>query len=331
MKFSLPASAIFLPVTMLCLALPVQAASFDCTKASGALEKAICASPQLGVQDEEIAMAYRHLLGSVSTPWDELVKKSQREWLRARSAEMADLKGKELDDALQTSMRNRLDALNGALIIQNGMHLLAVDRAVMQKVAPDRVAYAQGQQQVTQTSSLLYLLDDVPGAKRFNALIDKTFAQMLDATATAEGEYDLSAELNFASPELVSVNLGSSEFGFGAAHPVAGTRQLNFLLAEGRLLRVHDLFTGRGHEDLILRNATQAFAEAGLKPLASVREARALLLDPRNWALDARGLTVVVPPDSLFAHVDGSPEVPPVLWKSFQGQLTPLAEKIFGK
>jgi len=331
MKFPLSAPAIFLLVTMFSAALPAQAASFDCAKAAGALEKAICASTQLAAQDEEITVAYRHLLGSVSSPWDELVKKSQREWLRARSAEMADLKGRELEEALQASMRNRLDALNGALIKQNGMHLLALDRAVMQKVAPDRVAYAQGQQQVTQTSSLLYVLDDVPGAKRFNALIDKSFAQTLDATATAEGEYDLSAELNFASPELVSVSVSSSEFGFGAAHPVAGIRQLNFLLAEGRVLRVHDLFTGRGHEDLILRNATQAFAEAGLKPLASVREARALLLDPRNWALDGRGLTVVVPPDSLFAHVDGSPEVPPVLWKSFQGQLTPLAEKIFGK
>lgn len=330
MKPILSALAVFGAIC-LCGGKPVHAAGFDCAKAVAAVEKAICASPQLGPLDDEVAVAYRRLQGSLARPWDELVRQSQREWLRSRGEETADLKGRELDDALLASLKDRLSALNGALITQNGVHLLSIDRAVVQKVAPQLAEYAQGQHQVTQNATALYVLDDLPGARKFNALIDRLLAQATDPGVAADGEYSVSVELDFASRSLVSAGVSSSVFGFGAAHPVEGQHQVNYLLAEGREMQAHDLFRGHAYENVILESATKAFVDAGLKPLASAREARAALLNPQNWALSGRGLTVVVPPDTLFAHADGSPDVPTLPWKTFQGQLTTLGENVFGK
>lgn len=44
---------------LLLLATPAHAASFDCTKATTAVEKAICASPRLNALDDELAIAVR--------------------------------------------------------------------------------------------------------------------------------------------------------------------------------------------------------------------------------------------------------------------------------
>lgn len=321
-----------LPLHLLLVLLwPAAAVATDCARAATAPDRAVCASPRLLVLDEEVGVAAQRLAASLPAPWDETVRKSQREWLRTRGLDAAELRGKALDEALRVSMQGRIEALNGAVIARNRVRLLSIERAVVQKVAPERLEDARGRRQVVQHAALLYVLDGQGGAQQFNALIDTLAGPMLDPERAADGEYSMGASLNFVSPDLLAVGIVTSSFGFGAAHPVEGARQVNFLPAQGRLLVAEDLFAGHDHERLILHRAAQAFADAGLKPLAGGQEARALLLNPQNWVLDARGLTVVVPPDTLFAHADGSPEVSTLLWKDLQPGLTPFAQRVFLK
>lgn len=331
MRYPLSVLSPALLLVLLCPVWPASAAVADCARTVTPAEKAVCASPRLLALEEEVAVAAQRLAGSLPAPWDEVVRKSQREWLHTRGLDAAELRGKALDEALRGSLQRRIEALNGAVIARNRVRLLSIDRAVVQKVAPERLEDARGRRQVVQHAAPLYLLDEQGAAQPFNALIDTLVGPMLDPDRAADGEYSMSASLNFVSPDLLAVGIVTSSFGLGAAHPVEGARQINFLPAQGRLLVAEDLFAGHDYERLIQRRAAQAFADAGLKPLAGGQEARALLLNPQNWVLDARGLTVVVPPDTLFAHADGSPEVPTLLWKDLQPGLTPFAQRVFLK
>lgn len=60
------------------------APSFDCAKASGPVEQAVCADPQLAADDVKLALVYKAALG-VYAGADRLdLQRSQRDWLRAR-------------------------------------------------------------------------------------------------------------------------------------------------------------------------------------------------------------------------------------------------------
>lgn len=311
------------------------AASFDCAKAGTLVEKTLCGNADLGKLDESVAQTYQQLLVSVGSPWDDLVKKSQREWLKARNDDVnTSAPGKEMVDALTASLKARLASLNRAVTTQNGLRFLTVDRLALHKLdktdIPADSAYAR-QRYVRQSRSPVYLLSDVPGAKAFNARMDKDFALPKEPAGGSSEETGSAARVNFASPELLSITIISDYFGIGAAHPMAALTQFNYLLAEGKTLTAKDIFTGKAYGDIITRHVTNQFKKADLEPFAKPAEVRALLLDPQNWALSPKGLEIIITPDSLFSHAVGSPEIPALPWKTFKGQLTPLATKLFGQ
>lgn len=322
-----------LTLAALCAAaLPSFAASFDCAKAGTLVEKTICAQPALSKQDDTIAQTYKQLLSSVGAPWDEKIKQSQREWLKTRNDDASTAApGKEMTEALQTAFTNRLQALNTAVSSQNGLRFLTVNRVVLHKLdkssIPDDSMYAK-QKYVRQERSPLYLISDVPGAGAFNALMDKEFALPKAPAEGASEETSSGATLTFASPELVSLNIGSYFYGIGAAHPMSGSTQLNYLLAESRKLQARDVFASPAHANVITRHVMQEFKKADLEALATPAEIRQYVLDPQHWALSAKGLGVVIAQDSLFPHVVGEPEVKVLPWSAFKGQLTPWAAKV---
>lgn len=57
----------------------VYAASFNCSKASSKVEKAICADPELSKLDEDMAAAYKEMLKAHPLP--EFIQARQRDWL----------------------------------------------------------------------------------------------------------------------------------------------------------------------------------------------------------------------------------------------------------
>ncbi|MBZ0093917.1 MAG: lysozyme inhibitor LprI family protein [Sulfuricella sp.] len=67
----------------LVMALPAQAASFDCGKAQSTVEKMVCTDTELSRLDEEIAKVYGEVLKIF--PDEALLKKQQRGWLKARN------------------------------------------------------------------------------------------------------------------------------------------------------------------------------------------------------------------------------------------------------
>lgn len=85
--------------------------SFDCADAKREVEKAICADPQLGMLDRQLAEAYERALKSMSRRSAADLRKSQHDFLAIRDASFRrpgyDLK-KVMQDRLQ-----RLNAMEG--------------------------------------------------------------------------------------------------------------------------------------------------------------------------------------------------------------------------
>lgn len=73
-------------LTILSLLIPLttHAASFDCTKAKAADEKAICASPELNDKDVEMTTTYRLLRGLFAMGVQGDMQDAQQAWLKNR-------------------------------------------------------------------------------------------------------------------------------------------------------------------------------------------------------------------------------------------------------
>lgn len=93
----------------LTLSFAAHAASFDCGKASTKVEKLICADAELSKLDEAIAKVYGEVLKKF--PDEALLKKQQREWLKARN------RCKEVS-CLGDYYRGRLAELNEANVFK---------------------------------------------------------------------------------------------------------------------------------------------------------------------------------------------------------------------
>jgi uncharacterized protein YecT (DUF1311 family) len=64
------------------------AASFDCTKAGNATEKAICTDPGLSRQDEALAALYQRQLEMPDAgQWATILRRDQRDWIAVRNRE----------------------------------------------------------------------------------------------------------------------------------------------------------------------------------------------------------------------------------------------------
>ena len=60
----------------------LMAASFDCTKATTAQEKAICADPELSRLDDSMSADYRAAMAWLPPAGKPFLREAQREWLR---------------------------------------------------------------------------------------------------------------------------------------------------------------------------------------------------------------------------------------------------------
>lgn len=88
---------------LLALALPAQAASFDCAKASTKVEKLICSDDVLSKLDEELNAAYKTALQDEKQA--DSIKQAQKQWVKERNV---------CEDAgcLEMTYRSRIDELN---------------------------------------------------------------------------------------------------------------------------------------------------------------------------------------------------------------------------
>lgn len=90
----------------LCLFISIMnAASFDCNKASSKLEKTICSNTELSLLDKEMLDVYRNTISNQNNETKKQIKEEQRYWIKNVQSKCKTI------TCLSTSYKNRIEEL----------------------------------------------------------------------------------------------------------------------------------------------------------------------------------------------------------------------------
>jgi hypothetical protein len=177
-------------------------------------------------------------------------------------------------------------------------------------------------------------LSDAADWKAWNSAIEREAAEMAEvgppeyAWDGDTGNTDAGGEVYFVNSQIVAATVESDWD--GGAHPNWASEQFNWLLREHRQLRAEDIFkVGTGWDKVIRSNCDKGLRKQLGEDYASYSEPGKLadtlhriLIDPKNWEIDRKELTVV------FRDYADSPHVSPAMpvtttWTQLKSYLNP--------
>jgi hypothetical protein len=160
-----------------------------------------------------------------------------------------------------------------------------------------------------------------PPATAWKALVD------------ADMDMDVNASLGIVEKDLVTTTVDSQWYGHGAAHANLNFIQFNWMLREKREMRPEDVFrAGSGWDAAILGQCERSVSRQLIQELGAdnakiwldnlPKELHGLILDPRNWLLDGKGLTIPFEPYAVACHACTPPPVT-IPWTDLKPYLQP--------
>ncbi|MEQ8266215.1 MAG: lysozyme inhibitor LprI family protein [Parvibaculum sp.] len=287
---------------------PATAASFDCAKASSAREKTVCADPQLSKTDEEIAAAYAAARAALSPEGAEIMRKSQRSWLR--------FLGKACPEGdavcLGPWFDDRAKFLAGAVTEKSGRTFLAADEWTF--IAPETPARdaedaLPGENAMRYRRQMSFRIDAPvsEGDKAFNAAVEKNRDDLWNGF-DGDTTMNVSFTLNEATPDFVSLDIFEWQYPLGAAHGYGAALHLNFRLDKARPLAAAGIFAKEGWQKPLADNAleelTLIFGEMGLFE-GSEETIAEMVANPDYWVVTKEGLGVNFPVYSVGPYAGG--------------------------
>lgn len=311
---------------------PVQAASFDCRKATKPHEQIICGDPALSAADDALAQAYGQLLAALPTPLKQALQKSQRSWLTyGPLACSSDGRGTIKDKAaftqcLQTEYASRLTTLKRQPVQIGAFKTLAVtDYQAMASSSTDPEFFPV----VTHDKTITLVFDgDAEVATQLNRWL-----QTLAATDKAGwNDPDTSASFAVALAQVnavfASALLSNDIFGVGAAHPLSTASAAHLVTATGKPLMFRDVLGPTAGPKLTALSWAALKKKLGNDMLVDKPTQIAKLVnDPGHWRFSADGLTIAFNVYEVAAYVMGPQEIT-VPWAALGGVLTPLGQSI---
>ena len=320
------------------------AQSFDCKLARTDVEKTVCASKELNVADDRLAQTYKEVLSEVPVDVQMEVKADQRAWLRGLAARCKVNAGQmSLNDCLTAEYKKQIKELHGRVVTKGGVtfvtrsiELLAKDDAddpwLKEPDSSQNAGYG------TLDARWPQALSDAPEWKAWNAAVlaetqklsgdggpqpaytwQKQWAAGTDATVMAT--------VDSVGPELVSVSIVNGMMGHGAAHPNELYESFHWLLKQQRVLKVSDVFVdGSAWEKVVSARCRAALKQqlgddyesyAGSTSADFAKTLHRVVVQTRNWGLDAKGITIIFPEYSVAPRVEPVDDVL-VPWSALQ-------------
>lgn len=329
--------ALLATMTTLAWAPAAHAASFDCTKATTMLEKAVCADPELSTNDETLATAYATALGGLSEAAAATVKATQHGWLDyAQRVCTADAQpatkpytGDDALGCLRTAYTGRITDLEASRML-GGYRFYPVNRYLVEK---DTDATADDYNKIADqqfTTVKLDGLNDV--AVAFNAMIDASFADSgdlfikgTDRLSGADMSTDIedTTTVEKVTASRITLSETSWQYGHGAAHGDYGISYRHFLITKKRLLKAEDIFTGTSWKKL-LGGLVQTALKDTLGDDLMVDDTTdyvAMAAEPSRWNFSDQGLIIQFQPYEVAAYAMGAPTVT-IPWSKLSGVMS---------
>lgn len=297
-----------------------EAASFDCSKASSALEVAICTNADLSRNDEILAKAYATALGGLSEGPRASMQADQRAWLDyvpkscSEDASVPESFNDDQTACLASGFWTRVKTLEQSRMQGGWRFYVSEQSAVIDDPDPEWWGGV-----ATKHFASPRIDDTVSTAKAFNAMMDEAdtrLGKMFDSNGTmtdTDPTSDTSVDITVSgvTPHLISMSVDSYWMGHGAAHGNYSISALHYLVGEGRELVAEDVFAGDGWQktlgDLALAELDRTI-DGGIweDSRATVPD---LAADPTRWSFTDAGLVVQFQPYEVTAYAAGAPTV----------------------
>jgi len=293
--------------------------SFDCAKATTAAEKAICASPALAAADAAMGKAYQALDKSIKPDQQKGLRTDQNGWVTSRDGGCKDLEGDALTQCLLTATEARQRFLAG--IGDNGP-------AGAPPLLP--VFFDESKRDVYDIT-VAYPAFAAPAAPKFNAaakelLLGKNMlAEYREPSPTpipgVSNFFIAGYEATFLDPRLAAVTV--QFFGFaGGAHPNNWRVALLWNLAADKPVALVDFLADPAKGVPAVSAMCKAIAEKGDWDLFDNPDFDTVVKDPKSWAADKDGATILFDPYMVSPYAAG-PHDCRLTWDTLKDVLKP--------
>lgn len=291
------------------LALPVSAdaASFDCRKASGQRERAVCSDPALGQADEELAKVFRAVLDQLSPEGQRILRSGQASWLRYADEACAHPRAGEgtARECLEVLYRERIGHVAGAARSAGPFVIGMAEKFAVVPVRKDGRVVGVYRMHVMWPR---IDGDDSPAARAWNAAAEKQFSNDLGECAPPKadsswpdvgGECSSETTVVGATGSQVSVSTYGWDISDGEAHGHSLRSASSLTVDERpRVLAAADLFLpGGGWERAVTAHAEEWLLDpANEDPIGDDRETAREVAGSRSLtdlALSPEGLVTV--------------------------------------
>jgi len=293
------------------LLLPAGAApSFDCAKASGPIESAICKSAALSAADRKLADTYNGALAKVSEPGRAILRDGQRQWLAyVHVLCWKPEQEQSVEDCLKDLYADRQERLDKSVTVAGGVTFV---RAAIYKERKEKKEDANDiSYKPFSTLDAAYPEIGAPKSKadaQFNAAMAGIAVDETKTFNDGGSDFTFDYDTVTVTGRLISVDTTTGFYGHGAAHPNSSQRMVHWLRAEGRLMKAEDLFAANTGWLKFLR----AFCFAKVKDGGFVDKPEALndmVKNPERWVFARKGLKVRFNPYEVASYAEGPQEV----------------------
>lgn len=220
-----------------CLPLLADAASFDCSKATNAIEKAICNTPELSQLDEKLASSYHQALNQLPQQERAFLTRDQKNWLVFVKKTCTQTKSSALVECLEEKYQERSKDL-GMAIYPSGPYLFSQVNSYKAYKGTDR-----GCSLVQYQSSYPRIISPLsPKAVRWNEVLESE-AKMIESDDECFGESSSGYSIKAATEDFISVDAYLSWPNAGGATQQSAYT-INYVLTPAlHPLEPNDIFT----------------------------------------------------------------------------------------
>jgi uncharacterized protein len=294
-------------------ALAQRGPSFDCSKASNAIERTICKEPDLVTADRDLAAAYAALAGRLGAAAKEHLAKDQVRWIVARNRDCA----AEPDD-LAGCLKNRYGARLGALkAVGDGVYpfigVQSIDRKG--KLGAIRFSYNIEYPHFDgSTADFSALNAHLAAAARKSA--DQATPKEADAGTDREQSWTYQQSFDVYRPGPEAVTIAETYDGYsGGAHGYGATECTLVDLRTGRSVGPDGVFAaGDGWLSMMVQlvgaDLKKQFVEKpGFEDALEPKSLAKLLREARHYCWKAGQLALIFNAYEVGPYVEGPYEV----------------------
>ncbi|MGD1062097.1 MAG: lysozyme inhibitor LprI family protein [Terracidiphilus sp.] len=341
--------------TLLALSVPfllcalAHAASFDCTKAKTAQEKAICGTPALSAADDQMAAEYKAWLAAAPPASAAGIRENQLVWLRTRDASCpAGDANNSIASCLSGIYQQRIEELQQ--MVQHFAGITFVSQAITLTIhdTPDSAPPA-GISEVTPGFGTLQATwpqasSTTPQWTAWNSAIVPAVIQVANADEETSAhdwngivqpgvDRGLTFTVERANAQWVSATIVDFYDGHGA-HPTENSAEFYWMLGAQRALKPEDVFLPTSGWDTWMEQRLDSYLHKALDsgsngnyqtwfPQGNAATVlMGIVINPADWKLEPAGVSIFFQPYQVACYAC-TPDPMIIQWSDLKPYLQP--------